>query len=47
MDAIRSVVGEPLVIAQIAKPVPGPEQVLIRTAAAGVNRPGFVGGSFV
>lgn len=42
MKAIKSVIGEPLVLADIEKPAPGPEQVLIRVAAAGVNRPDLI-----
>jgi NADPH2:quinone reductase len=42
MKAVKSVVGQPLVLAEIERPIPGPEQVLIRVAAAGVNRPDLI-----
>jgi NADPH:quinone reductase len=42
MQAVKSVVGQPLVIAEIEKPSPGPGQILIRVGAAGVNRPDLV-----
>lgn len=42
MKAVKSVVGQPLVLADIDKPSPGPEQILIRVGAAGVNRPDLI-----
>ena len=42
MKAIKSVVGQPLILADIEKPSPGPGQILIRVGAAGVNRPDLV-----
>ena len=42
MTAVKSVVGQPLVLHEIEKPSPGPGQVLIRVRAAGVNRPDLV-----
>jgi len=42
MKAVKSVVGQPLVLADIEKPSPGPEQILIRVGAAGVNRPDLI-----
>lgn len=42
MRAVKSVVGQPLVLHELDRPAPGPEQVLIRVAAAGVNRPDLV-----
>jgi len=42
MQAVKSVVGEKLVLHEIEKPVPGPGQVLIRVGAAGVNRPDLI-----
>jgi putative PIG3 family NAD(P)H quinone oxidoreductase len=42
MQAVKSVVGQPLVIAEIEKPSPGPHQILIRVGAAGVNRPDLI-----
>jgi NADPH:quinone reductase len=42
MQAVKSVVGQPLVLHEIEKPSPGPGQVLIRVEAAGVNRPDLV-----
>jgi putative PIG3 family NAD(P)H quinone oxidoreductase len=42
MTAVKSVVGQPLVLHEIDKPAPGPHQVLIRVHAAGVNRPDIV-----
>ncbi len=42
MKAIKSVVGEPLRIVEMDQPVAGPGQVLIRVAAAGVNRPDLI-----
>src|SRR5262245_51135508 len=42
MHAVKSVVGEKLVLHEIEKPSPGPGQVLIKVAAAGVNRPDLV-----
>lgn len=42
MKAVKSVVGQPLVLHEIEKPVPGPGQVLIRVHAAGVNRPDII-----
>ena len=42
MTAVKSVVGQPLVLHEIEKPVAGPGQVLIRVRAAGVNRPDLV-----
>lgn len=42
MRAVSSVIGEPLTIHEIARPEPGADQVLIRVAAAGVNRPDMI-----
>jgi NADPH:quinone reductase len=42
MQAVKSVVGQPLVLHEIEKPAAGPGQVLIRVEAAGVNRPDLV-----
>lgn len=42
MKAVKSVVGEKLTLEDLPRPVPGPEQVLIRVAAAGVNRPDLI-----
>lgn len=42
MKAVKAVVGQPLALTEIERPVPGPEQVLIRVAAAGVNRPDLI-----
>ncbi len=42
MQAVKSVVGQPLVLHEIPKPEAGPGQVLIRVGAAGVNRPDLV-----
>jgi putative PIG3 family NAD(P)H quinone oxidoreductase len=42
MQAVKSVVGQPLVLHEIEKPVAGPGQVLIRVEAAGVNRPDII-----
>jgi NADPH:quinone reductase len=42
MKAVKSVVGQPLVLAEIEKPAPGPGQILIRVGAAGVNRPDLI-----
>jgi len=42
MTAVKSVVGQPLVLHEIGKPSPGPAQVLIRVHAAGVNRPDLI-----
>ncbi len=42
MTAVKSVVGQPLVLHEIDKPAPGLHQVLIRVHAAGVNRPDIV-----
>jgi putative PIG3 family NAD(P)H quinone oxidoreductase len=42
MKAVKSVVGQPLVLHEIEKPVAGPGQVLIRVEAAGVNRPDII-----
>jgi NADPH2:quinone reductase len=42
MQAIKSVVGEPLRLVEIDRPVAGPGQVLIRVMAAGVNRPDLI-----
>jgi NADPH:quinone reductase len=42
MKAVKSVVGQPLVLHDIEKPSPGPQQILIRVHAAGVNRPDLI-----
>ncbi|HVY90570.1 MAG TPA: NAD(P)H-quinone oxidoreductase [Hyphomonadaceae bacterium] len=42
MKAVKSVVGQKLVLHDIEKPSPGPQQVLIRVHAAGVNRPDII-----
>lgn len=42
MRAIKSVVGQPLVLHDIERPSPGPGQVLIRVEAAGINRPDLI-----
>lgn len=42
MKAVICEAGSPLEIGEIDKPSPGPEQVLIRVAAAGVNRPDLI-----
>jgi NADPH:quinone reductase len=42
MTAVKSIVGQPLVLTEIEKPAPGPGQILIRVGAAGVNRPDLV-----
>lgn len=42
MTAVKSVVGQPLVLHEIGKPSPGPAQVLIKVHAAGVNRPDLI-----
>lgn len=42
MKAVKSVVGQKLTLHEIEKPSPGPEQVLIRVEAAGVNRPDLI-----
>ena len=42
MQAVKSVVGQPLTLAEIDRPAAGPGQVLIRVAAAGVNRPDLI-----
>jgi putative PIG3 family NAD(P)H quinone oxidoreductase len=42
MKAVKSVVGQPLVLADIERPTPGPGQVLIQVGAAGVNRPDLI-----
>jgi putative PIG3 family NAD(P)H quinone oxidoreductase len=42
MKAVKSVVGQPLVLAEIERPAPGPGQVLIQVGAAGVNRPDLI-----
>lgn len=39
MQAVKSVPGQPLVLHEIERPEPGPQQILIKVAAAGVNRP--------
>src|SRR5690349_12232888 len=42
MKAVKSVVGQPLVLHEIDRPAPGPGQILIRVEAAGVNRPDLI-----
>jgi putative PIG3 family NAD(P)H quinone oxidoreductase len=42
MKAVKAVAGQPLTLAEIERPVPGAEQVVIRVAAAGVNRPDLI-----
>ncbi len=42
MRAVSCTVGEPLTIHEIDRPAPGPDQVLIRVASAGVNRPDLI-----
>lgn len=42
MRAVSCVTGQPLGIHEIARPEPGADQVLIRVAAAGVNRPDLI-----
>lgn len=42
MKAVKSVVGQKLVLHDIEKPTPGPGQILIKVAAAGVNRPDLI-----
>ena len=42
MKAVKSVVGQKLTLHDIEKPAPGPGQVLIKVAAAGVNRPDLI-----
>lgn len=42
MQAVISTLGQPLRLGEIARPSPGPGQVLIRVAAAGVNRPDLI-----
>jgi putative PIG3 family NAD(P)H quinone oxidoreductase len=42
MKAVKSAVGQKLTLHEIEKPSPGPGQVLIRVAAAGVNRPDLI-----
>lgn len=42
MRAVSCVTGQPLGIATLPRPEPGPRQVLIRVAAAGVNRPDLI-----
>jgi putative PIG3 family NAD(P)H quinone oxidoreductase len=42
MQAVKSVVGQPLVLHEIERPYPGPQQILIKVAAAGVNRPDLI-----
>jgi NADPH:quinone reductase-like Zn-dependent oxidoreductase len=42
MKAVKSVVGQKLVLHEIEKPSPGQEQILIKVAAAGVNRPDLI-----
>lgn len=42
MQAVKSVVGEKLVLHEIATPTPGPGQVRIKVAAAGINRPDII-----
>ncbi|MEQ1610127.1 MAG: NAD(P)H-quinone oxidoreductase [Hyphomonadaceae bacterium] len=42
MTAVKSVVGQPLVLHEIERPSPGAGQVLVRVRAAGVNRPDLV-----
>ena len=42
MKAIAAPAGAPLELVEIERPVPGPDQVLIRVAAAGVNRPDLI-----
>ena len=34
--------GAPLTLAEAAQPEPGPSEILIRVAAAGVNRPDLI-----
>ncbi len=42
MKVVKSEVGKPLRLIEIERPAPGPGQVLIRVAAAGVNRPDLI-----
>jgi NADPH:quinone reductase len=42
MTAVKAEVGKPLVLHEIERPQPAPEQVLIKVAAAGVNRPDLI-----
>lgn len=42
MTAVKSEVGQPLALHEIGKPSPGPQQVLIKVHAAGVNRPDLI-----